>query len=213
MKLQKLFAASLVLMAFASTALAQTQLMVLVEERTSSSCPTCGNQNPAFDARMLDNADHVALIKYQWGDGGHPDVMYDFNPTDVYDRVVSYYGAVGYPQVWVNGDLVGVPNSYQQSSIDNDVAVDAWFQIEGWSTISPERDALEINLSTTALKDYTTDADTALVVHVAVVERTIDFGTPPGTNSESVFLSVMRKMLPSAGHDAWATSQRPKQQL
>ena len=198
MKFSTYFFAALLATALATTAVGQTQRMVLVEERTSASCPTCGSQNPAFDARMLNNADKVALLKYQWGDGGHPDVMYDFNPTDVNDRVVSYYGALGFPQVWVNGTLVGLPNAYQQSNIDADAAVDAWFEITGIATISPERDALDISVSTTALKAFDAAADTGLVVHVAVVERTIDFGTPPGTNNESVFLSVMRNMLPSA---------------
>lgn len=202
MKIVRLLSATLLVCAMSITTSAQTQRMILVEQNTSSSCPNCGSQNPAFDARMLDNADKVALLKYQWGDGGHPDIMFDFNPIDVQARVSTYYSAAGFPLVWSNGTFIGPPVNYSQADIDTDAAVDAWFEIGGTATITPERDAINMTVSTAALKAFNAAEDADLVLHVAVVEKTIDYGTPPGTNSESVFHSVMRKMLPTATGEA-----------
>ena len=41
----------------------QAQRRVLIEEATNASCGPCAAQNPAFDALLNQNREHIAVVK------------------------------------------------------------------------------------------------------------------------------------------------------
>jgi hypothetical protein len=172
---------------------------VLIEEYTQASCPPCATQNPDFDDLLYQNrlTGKVTAIKYHTIWPGY-DPMNTINVSQVEERVI-YYGVLGVPSAFYNGRLTencpgsypGAPACLTQYAIDSSVAVPTIFQIQ----INPVNygTAASVNITVTSKTDFPLSTFT---LYTAVVEDTIDYGTPPGTNGESVFYQVFRTMLP-----------------
>ncbi len=188
---------------FASLSFGQSQRMVLIEEATNASCGPCAAQNPDFHALLEDNSDKVVSIMYQvWWPGFDP--MYEDNTADV-DARIPYYPAIegaptaiidgvaptgatnGFDPAWYNG----APGGYSQTVIDDAYAVPASFDIEIDYDYNPDG----INIEATAT--CTQDVSGNLALHVVVIEKHINWDSSPGTNGETSFYHVMKKMLPS----------------
>jgi Secretion system C-terminal sorting domain len=193
---------TLLAVALASTGLgmAQSQRTVLAEEFTQASCPPCAAQNPAFNALLDLNPTKIVSIKYQTSWPG-VDPMNAQNPTDVATRV-TYYGVSGVPDAPMDGvepagsSYLGAPANYTQAAIDAEYAVPSPFTLNISHTFSADYDSIFVTCVITASQAYT--AAGALKAHIAMVEKTITFSAAPGTNGETEFYSVMRKMYPSA---------------
>jgi hypothetical protein len=178
---------------------AQTQRLVLVEEFTQASCGPCASQNPAFNTLLQANPTKAISIKYQTSWPG-VDPMNGQNPTQVATRV-SYYGVSGVPHGAVDGAAInndcnayaGAPACLNQSEIDAEYNVASPFTIGLTHSFSSDYDSIFITATITA----TQTVSGTLKGHIVVVEQEINFNTPPGTNGEMDFYSVMRKMLPS----------------
>ncbi len=190
--------------AITSIGMAQSQRTVLAEEFTQASCGPCAAQNPAFNTLLNANTAKVVSIKYQTSWPG-VDPMNAQNPTDIATRV-SYYGVSGVPDSPMDGmelaDLtgagyyIGAPHNYVQSRIDSAYAVPSPFTIAVSHTFSTDYDSIFVTCVITASQAYT--ASGALKAHIAMVEETIHFNSAPGTNGETDFYNVCRKMYPSA---------------
>ena len=193
-------------MAFLSFAYGQSQRTVLVEEGTNASCPPCASQNPDFNTLLQANPNKVVSIKYQaWWPGYDP--MYEHNTADVHNRI-DYYGIDGVPTSVLDGEIIsgsypgfdtandgwydGAPGGYSQEVIDNAYDVPASFDIDIAYTITPD------GITVTPTATCTQDVSGNLKFHIAIVENEIDFDTAPGSNGETVFYNVMKKMLPTA---------------
>ncbi|MFL5765097.1 MAG: T9SS type A sorting domain-containing protein [Bacteroidia bacterium] len=180
--------------------MAQSQRTVLAEEFTQASCGPCAAQNPTFNALLSANTAKVVSIKYQTSWPG-VDPMNAQNPTDVSTRV-SYYGVSGVPDGPMDGveptgaSYTGAPANWSQPSIDAEYGVSSPFTIALSHTMSADWDSVFVTCVITASQAYT--ASGALKAHIAMVEKTITFNTAPGTNGETQFYNVMRKMYPSA---------------
>lgn len=176
------------------------QRKVLQEEFTQASCPPCGDQNPAYDALLAPNrsAGKVTMLKYHVGWPG-VDPMYDLNPEEATDRVISL-GITGVPCALSDGvevptcvnNFPGAPNCLTQNVIDAQSLIPSMFNID----LTSEKVGNDFHLTyeITALSDFPL---TSYRVYAAVLEDLIDYGVPPGTNGESEFPQVMRKMVPS----------------
>lgn len=191
-----------------SSAFAQVQRMVLVEEFTQASCGPCAAQNPAFNAVLAPNlSTKVAAIKYQTNWPG-VDPMNTQTQTWVGPRV-SYYAVNGVPDAIMDGNVYqGAPSGVTQSGIDNRYAVGSPFQLDLTHTMSSDFDSIFISVNITAAQAFTSNG--ALKLHVALIEKEIIFATPPGSNGEVDFYGVMRQMLPNANGTTltgtWATN-------
>ncbi len=183
-------------MSFSSLAISQNR-MILFEEGTNASCGPCASQNPTFNALLDANTDNVISIKYQWYFPG-ADPMHDHNPDEPNARL-EYYGINGVPTAVLDGTKHPFPSAYEgcagcytQSHIDEQLAVSSPLNIE----LSHEIDGNTI----TATMDIEAieDAAGSLVAHIVVIEKAIFFDSPPGTNGETEFYNVMKKMLPSS---------------
>lgn len=185
-----------------SMGIAQTQRMVLVEEYTQASCGPCAAQNPALNALLANNTNKVVSLKYQVSWPG-VDPMNAQNPTEVATRV-SYYNVTSVPHVKMDGSTIGAPSSLTQSVIDNRYAVPTPFDLNVTHVMSNDYDSAYVTVTITAAQNYTAGA--TMRFRLAMVEKEINFTTPPGSNGELDFYMVMRKMYPNASGTTLASS-------
>jgi Secretion system C-terminal sorting domain/Outer membrane protein Omp28 len=187
-----------------SSAFAQSQRVVLVEEFTQASCGPCASANPAFNALLAPNltSNKVVGIKYQTNWPG-VDPMNVQTQSWVGPRV-SYYGVNGVPNAVIDGVIVpddcnayaGYPGCLTQAEIDAQYNTPSSFTLGLTHTMSNDFDSVYISVNITASQAFTSNG--ALKLHVALLEREIIFSTPPGSNGELDFYGVLRQMLPNA---------------
>ena len=191
-----------------ATSYSQSTRTTLVEEFTQASCGPCADQNPAFNAMLVNNESNVVSIKYQTSWPG-TDPMNAHNPTEVATRV-TYYGVDGVPTAFVDGDIVaddcgaydGAPACLSQSELGSAAALSAPFSLNLSHSLSADFDSVYI----TANINCTQNVSGELVFHLVMVERTITFTTAPGSNGETEFYNVMKKMYPDANGTTIASS-------
>jgi hypothetical protein len=190
------------IIALCNIVFAQTQRMVLTEEFTQASCPPCASANPTYNAMCDANPTKLIGLHYQVSWPG-VDPMNAENATQVATRV-SYYGVTGVPDSKLDGSTTVYPSSLTQAQIDGRYATPAPFALTVSHSISSDFDSIYITVNIQAAQAFT--AASALKLHVAVVERDINFTTAPGTNGELDFHWVMRRMLPSEQGTALGSS-------
>ena len=198
--MKKVLLFSLVTIGLLQVSFGQYQRTVLFEEFTQASCGPCASQNPGFNALLDENSDKTLAIKYQvWWPGFDP--MYLQNEPDV-DSRVGYYSVSGVPDATVDGvhiandcaAYVGAPACVSQDDIDAAAAITSPFLINVTHSFNAEYTTVNVHVEVTAGADV---AGT-LKLQVAVTEKEILFDTPPGSNGETEFYGVMKKLLPSA---------------
>jgi hypothetical protein len=198
---------------FTFATFAQTQRMVLTEEFTNASCPPCASQNPAFNALIADNPTKIVAIKYQTNFPG-ADPMNAQTQTDVAPRL-TYYSVNGVPYAPINGDTLplfdwagngytGGPYHYTQEMIDSAYASPAPFSLSITHTISSDLDSIYITATVTAAQALSGLVNPKL--RIGIIEREIVFDSAPGTNGETEFYDVMRKMVPNSNGTTVGTS-------
>ncbi len=172
------------------------QRVSLIEQVTSASCPPCASQNPAFKTFVDNNYSNSVKITYQRGGGSYIDPMWDFNPSEVDGRVVTYYGTTWFPNTWINGDDYGAPSSISQGDLDNENNIPATFHIAATSQLINGNSEIQVDVTATSLQEYSAGADHQTRLYIAVIENEVNYTSAPGTNGEEDFYWVMRKMLP-----------------
>ena len=180
---------------FAFGAMAQ-QRLVLVESFSQASCGPCAAQNPALETLLSANTTKAIAIKYQVSWPGY-DPMNLHNPTEIASRV-SYYSVSGVPDRIVDG----TNQDATQAAIDNSYAIAAPVNMSVSHTINPDFTA-NVTVTITAPAIWN---PSNTVLQLAMVEKNITFATAPGSNGETVFKNVMRKMLPDANGSAVVAS-------
>lgn len=180
---------------------AQTQRMVMYEGFSNASCTPCASANPGIHTLLLANPTKVVPIKYQVNWPGS-DPMNAQTQTWVGPRV-TYYGISGVPATRVDG----TGTSLNQTVIDTRYAVPSPFYLIITHSFNETLDSVNVNVIVKAAQDFT---GSNLVLHVAMVEKHIAFESPAGSNGETDFYNVMRKMIPaSAGtvlQSSWLTN-------
>lgn len=171
---------------------AQSQRLVLLEYFTQASCGPCATYNPTINAMLAANPNTVIALKYQT-DWPGIDPMNAHNPTEV-DSRVTYYNVGAVPNGVIDGNYYnGHPNGVTIGSINTRASVASPFEIEMTHMLSPNLDSIHVTATITASQAITQP----LTARVAVIEKQISFLSPPGTNGETVFHSVMKKFLPN----------------
>ncbi len=180
---------------------AQSQRLVFMEEFTQASCGPCAAANPTFNALLAANTSKAVSIKYQTSWPG-VDPMNAQNPAEVAKRV-AYYNVTGVPDAIMDGADYSSPQNVVQSTIDNEYAVTSPFTIQLNHWFNGANDSIYINCILTCTQNISmTDPR----VRIAMVEKTINFTSAPGSNGETVFYNVMRKMYPTANGTGVATN-------
>ena len=131
--------------------------------------------------------------------------MHLLNIVDNSNRT-SYYGVNAVPWIEINGATVATNQAAVLNAVSSGNAEYSPFNI----VLTPERfsnDVIDVHVKIIRDPgDITTFVDTKL--RVALTEKTVAFGSPPGSNGESIFFSVCRKMLPN-GHGIEFTIPAP----
>ncbi|HLP10968.1 MAG TPA: Omp28-related outer membrane protein [Flavobacteriales bacterium] len=190
--MKKIFTSTAALLLIAGSANSQAAKYALFEHFTQASCGPCASQNPGFESTILTpNPDKVRHIAYHTSWPG-VDPMNAHNPTEVATRV-SYYTVSGVPDVYMNGNQKNAqPGGFTQADVDDQFSMGSPIKI------------VVTEVDNGADRDVTVDVITVGTVpagsyklYAAVVEDPINYGTPPGSNGETHFPNVFRKMLPS----------------
>lgn len=180
-------------------AYAQSQRLVLVEEFTQASCGPCAAANPAFNTLLNNNAAKAVSIKYQVSWPG-VDPMNAQYPSGVSSRV-NYYGLNSVPYAILDGEAVtgssytGYPGNCTQAKIDAAYAVPSPFTVDVSHYLNAANDSIFITATITATQSYT--GVNYIRGHLVMVEKHIDFSSPPGSNGETDFYGVCRRMYPT----------------
>lgn len=168
-------------MGLSSNLLAQAKKYVIFEHFTQASCAPCAQQNPFMEATLDANVGRTHHISYHTSWPGY-DPMNLYNAAQVQDRV-TYYGVTGVPDVLGCGNKYhGSPTGVTQTLVDN-LASDA----------APIRVLVSETSNGTArtvkVKVFTVDSIPAgsYKIRVAVLEKMVDYVTPPGSNGERTF--------------------------
>lgn len=171
----------------------QTRRIILLEEATNASCGSCADHNDKLQTFVSKHFGGVVSVRYHaWWPGFDP--MYTLNQDDNTDRI-SYYDIAGVPNYLLDGTNYGVPsnpdamvmNMYQRLSQPAPVNIIVATDI----TV----DSVKIAVSLIGL---TPVIQSQLFLRTAIIERMVTYTSAPGTNGETIFPDVMRKMLPDA---------------
>lgn len=171
---------------------------VLIERYTSSTCGPCASNNPQLDGWLATQDPYKVLgIAYHmsWPTPGN-DPMYHYNTTDN-DGRRNYYGINSIPQGRFEGtsNLTSYSAGLFQSLYDARINVLSPLSLF-ITTQNIGSDSVEVTVQVyceTALENSN------VILQVAVMEKIIQYSSPPGTNGEMLFHDVMRKMLPGSG--------------
>ncbi|RYZ48292.1 MAG: Omp28-related outer membrane protein [Sphingobacteriales bacterium] len=186
------------------------QRMVLYEEFSGENCAPCAATNPGLWTLLTTgtNPSRVMLIKYQVPIPTAGPIYYQ-NTVDPGARR-TYYGVSSAPNARMDGLVSpgagnGHPGYLTQAFVDAATAINAPFNISVTNSVSGTNLTSTVNVS--AVAGYT---GTTVKLRAALVE-TLIYDNPPGTNGETDFHHVVRKMYPSADGQAipntWTTGQ------
>lgn len=201
--MKKIYLPLLIALFTTSSIFAQTQRLVLLEEFTQASCGPCAQQNPGLNTLLQANTDKVVSIKYQT-DWPGTDPMNEQTQTWVGPRV-SYYNTQGVPGVQFDGNVLinAFPDEITQTVINNEYNTPSPFSIKIDHSFNADYTQIHIDVTITAAQEVSL---TNLKLHTALVEKTITFNNPPGTNGEKEFYNVMRAMYPNASGKTLASN-------
>lgn len=177
--------------------LAGVQKVVLLEDFANVSCVPCVASNKIIEQlvnRTYGSAKLVA-IKYPTNFPSPVDPFYLANPQTC-DARRAYYSVIIAPTTIIDGISKPTPSdSFKvKEKIDEQLAKQPQFALEVKDSISGNQ--YFINVKATLL-DASNLAFSNLVLHTVITETDIEFSTPPGSNGETKFYDVMRRMLPS----------------
>ncbi|MCE1165708.1 MAG: T9SS type A sorting domain-containing protein [Bacteroidetes bacterium] len=197
--MKKLLTVLIILTAFSFTSRVYSgDRMMLVEFFTSSTCGPCAANNPVMTAFVNSvSADMLAAIGFHmnWPSPGN-DPMYLYNTADNTTRR-GYYSVNAIPAGFFDG-LISIPLPYSQTNLQS--YFDQRKNILSPVTIilrdSTFGDSVQVRVG--VLCETYID-NTMATLQVGVIEENIHYSSPPGTNGETDFNWVMRKMLPNAG--------------
>lgn len=176
---------------------ALSERTVLYESFSNASCTTCVAADPNFTTTVIGNP-AVAGIAYHTNFPGF-DVMYDENPMDV-DIRLQYHKVLGVPYSVIEGGLLQDPTQFIFSAHVNAFRTkDALINI---SVIEKRLQAMEGESEKVVLEVYLTPTanieSSNLRLQTAIVEREVLYDFSPGSNGQTDFYYVLRKMLPNA---------------
>ncbi len=179
---------------FGTQNMAQVRRIVLMEVATNSGCGSCAVSNEIMNNFYRENFGGVISLRYHaaWPDNSDP--MYRDNTADNNARV-HYYGVTYTPQYFMDGFSKGSADNEERmiSEMQNDMFKTSPLWIDIDSEINA--DTVKYNIKITAFADVNIPQ---LKLRTSVIERMKHFDEPPGSNGETDFPDVMRKLLPDS---------------
>lgn len=170
---------------------------VLFEAFTNASCGPCASQNPALDAFVQQRFDTIIAIKYHTWWPGPTDPMYTINIPQA--RVRTIYNSISaVPTLQIDGVLQQVSGYTTLSNLlnpyNNRLAKASPIAISVTDT-RLTGDTIKATVNYQVLSPLSPNAN--LKLKLSAIERKITYATAPGTNGETIFYDVFRRMFPS----------------
>ncbi len=180
----------LILTSFSS--FAQVRKITLLEVFTNSGCGNCANSNAVLSEFYSNFYGGVISVRYHPKFPDPRDPMYSGHSAEI-DNRVNYYNILYTPQILFDGEVYGAAenvrdlweNMLQRNSRTSPIWIDV--------TSSISIDSAKINVKIIGYGNLT---ERDLKLRLAIIERNVHFDTPPGTNGETDFPDVFRRMLP-----------------
>ncbi len=179
---------------FAITAFAQVPRTQLYEVFSGENCGPCASANPTTHALLSANPNSIIGLKYQVPIPSAGPIHLQ-NVTESNGRR-SYYGVNSAPNARHDGTTIGNGHSINltQSLITSRTSVTSPFSIILEHSFSSDWDSIFITMTVTAAQAVTSGTWKG---HIALIEKNMLYTSPPGTNGETEFHNVMRKMYPN----------------
>lgn len=163
------------------------QRIPLYETFTSSTCAPCVPGNAIMEGLFAANPNKWVCIKYQMNYPGSGDPYYT---AECSDRG-SFYGVTGVPWQFIDGGYDRNTQLVVQADFDAAYAKPGFMTITAGLTIKYDH-SLVLDYSITP----TGDMPAGYILNVAILEKKTTKNT--GSNGETEFFWVMKKMLPDA---------------
>lgn len=178
------------------------QKLSLYEEFSGENCGPCAAYNPALMTLLGNNTSKALLIKYQ---SPIPTAgpIYGQNTTDVQNRM-SYYSVNFAPYGRINGKLVGSGANAGNITQTTQAIIDAAaLEVTPFTVAigTPTYTGSDFSVTVTVTATTAVASNTNLKLRFAVAED-LEYSVAPGTNGETSFHHVMRKMYPSGSGQA-----------
>ena len=162
------------------------QRIPLYETFTSSTCGPCVAGNTNMDALFAANPNKWTCVKYQMRWPGNGDPYY----TAEGGVRRTFYGVNSVPRQEIDGGYDGNSQSVKQADFDAAYAVPSFMTIT--ANLTSGGKMVTVDYTITPKIDYPSNAK----LYIAIVEKVTHNNV--GSNGETVFHWVMKKMLPDA---------------
>ena len=191
--MKKLFTIVFILTAVTSSFLAGDR-MVFVERFTSWTCGPCASNNPAMESWINSvDADRVVGIAYHmnWPAPGN-DGYFLYNPNDNNARR-NFYGVNSIPQARMDG-LITINSPYTSGGLQSlfDTRTNILSPITMILTDSTFGDSILVRAR---IYCEVLLPNPSVFVHFSIQERHNGYSSPPGTNGETQFYDIMRRLV------------------
>ena len=197
--------------------------LVLIEDFANVSCIPCVQSNKILESlsNIKFGRSRLAVIKFPTNFPSPNDPFYLANKVDC-DSRIDYYNIFFAPNTVTDGierpistdssDVISKVEARLDSLPRFDLSVTAsasggnYFVTVNVKVIEkyfPSSQTLNMKAGDSKTLDFDLNLDNStiaysdLVLHTVVTETDIEFSTPPGSNGETKFFDVMRKMLPN----------------
>lgn len=173
-----------------------TKKIVLIEDFANVSCVPCVTSNKIIEHLVNDEfgTSKLVAIKYPTNFPSPVDPFFLANGADCNARM-GYYNILFAPTTIINGNLR--PTSTDSNDVKDKIYSEFTkvpkFFIDVTGGINGSNYNINISVE---VKDVSNIDFSKLVLHTVVTETNIIFASPPGSNGETKFYDVMRKMLP-----------------
>lgn len=174
------------------------QKKILFEAHTATTCGPCASQNPALDAFVQQHFDSIVAIKYHvwWPALGDP--MYNANIPQA--RIRTLYNSVSaVPTLTVDGVHQQVSGYTTTSNLLNPFNTRRAMASPIGISVTDTRlagDTIKATITINVVSALPSGVDYRLRINA--LERKIQYTSPPGSNGETTFYDVFRRMYPSA---------------
>lgn len=195
----KKYISSILVLIFANIIVFAQQRVVLIEQFTNSSCPPCASYSPLVYDHVNNNPTICCAVAFHTSFPYSNDSMYWDNTTES-DQRVGYYAVSGVPYSIVDGNVYDGPSTVFTSVISSTVSDRA--TVAPKYIIQSTNFILNGNQLSGSFKFISTNSSNSgenLVAHIVVIEKNVlksAYLASPGSNSETSYEYVMRKMLP-----------------
>ena len=173
------------------------QKKILFEAHTATTCGPCASQNPSLDAFIQQHFDSIVAIKYHvwWPALGDP--MYGANIPQ--QRVRTQYNSISaVPTLTVDGVHNQVSGYTTLSNLLNPFNTRrALGSPIGLSVVDTRLSGDTIKATITINVVSALPSNVNYRLRINAIERKITYTTPPGSNGETIFYDVFRRMYPS----------------